>query len=82
MIFCSAKAVQRKKNEIAKGFKIKGHDRIGLKHRLREMLESGVVEAGKHRSITLPATLPPIATMVITQIDDDGDILLVPGKMG
>ena len=66
-----------KKSDIAKGFKIKGYDRIGLKARLKEMVASGTLETGKHRTIKIPASLPPVATMVVTDIDD-GDVLLTP----
>lgn len=78
--FLHRKGGSAKKADIAKTFKIKGHDRIGLKHRLKEMIDQGSLETGKHRLIKLPQTLPPIATMIVTHIDKDGDILVEPEK--
>lgn len=42
------------KAEIARHFGIKGNDRIGMKHLLKEMLVKGVIHQGTFRSFTLP----------------------------
>ncbi len=78
--FLNRKGGTAKKSDIAKDFKIKGHDRIGLKQRLKDMVARGDLISGKHRTLQLPQSLPPIATMIVSHIDVDGEFLVKPEK--
>jgi len=68
------------KNDIARHFKVKGNDRIGLKQRLKEMTERGQLGAGKGRTVYIPASLPPIGFIIIEDIDSNGELTARPEK--
>ncbi len=66
------------KREIARAFKLNADQRTVLKELLRDMERDGVVHKGAGRQFSEPGTLPSVAVVVITGIDDDGDPLAKP----
>ncbi len=67
-----------KKTDIAKHFGIKGNDRIGLKHRLKQMVEQGDLIQGSHRSFSIPERLPPVITALVESVDQDDVAMAKP----
>jgi ribonuclease R len=67
------------KREIARAFRIKGADRIDLKRLLRDMAQKGLLQ--KRRGRLAPGgVLPPVGIVVVTGVDDDGDVICAPER--
>ena len=68
------------KREIGRAFRIKGADRIPLKHLLKEMKEKGLIGGGRgdhqreKQRITAESGLPPVAVIEIIGPDADGEL--------
>jgi len=65
------------KREIARAFQIKGAARIELKRMLRSMADKGLIETRRKR-VRQPGQLPNVATVRVSEINDDGELLCVP----
>ncbi|GER07661.1 ribonuclease R [Iodidimonas muriae] len=68
------------KREIARAFSVKGSDRIELKHRLREMVEDGVIERDSSKTLRPAGRLPSVTVVDITGPDAFGDVLARPAN--
>ena len=66
------------KREIARAFHIGADQRVELKALLREMAEEGLIERGRRRRLVTAGSLPPVAVIEITAVDEDGDLLTKP----
>ena len=65
------------KREIARAFGIAGGDKIALKATLKELADDGLVERRRKR-LKRPTDLPPVAVLVVTGRDDDGELIAEP----
>lgn len=65
------------KREIARAFSITGSDRIALKRMLAELADEGEITRRGKRLIR-PGTLPPVAVVLITGRDEDGELVASP----
>jgi len=69
------------KREIGRAFRIKGADRIPLKHLLKEMREEGLIGGGRgddqreKQRVTAKSGLPLVAVIEITGPDADGKLM-------
>jgi ribonuclease R len=68
---------QAGKREIAKAFRLKGDDRIWLKHMLADLADDGLVEKKAKRLVT-PGALPPVAVLDVIERDRDGGLIGKP----
>jgi len=66
------------KREIARAFHITGDNRILLKDLLRDLEGDGAIEKGGRRRLAPPASLPPVAVLIISDIDADGEVIARP----
>jgi ribonuclease R len=66
------------KREIARAFRITGSDRIPLKALLKEMAAEGLIDRGRGRRLREPGSLPNVAVVEVTGIDEDGEVLARP----
>jgi len=64
---------QSAKRDIAKAFGIKGDARIDLKRLLREMEADGALDR-REKHLRAPGSLPPVAMLVVTGPDAQGDL--------
>ena len=65
------------KREIARAFAISGSDRIALKRLLAELADDGEISR-RRRKLVRPGALPPVAVILITGRDGDGDLVGAP----
>src|SRR5262249_46592768 len=65
------------KREIARAFGIAGGDKIALKAPVKELAEDGLVERWRKRR-KRPTDLPPVAVLVVTGRDSDGELIAEP----
>jgi ribonuclease R len=65
------------KRDIARAFGIRGDARTDLKRMLREMQDSGQLEARRRRAPD-PDRLPPVSVCRVAGTDADGDLILEP----
>jgi len=66
------------KRDLVRAFDIKGDGRITLKDILREMEGSGRILKGAGQAYSLPNSLAHITTIIVTEIDIDGDVFAKP----
>ncbi len=66
------------KREIARAFQIRGAERLALKELLKELRQSGDLQAGARRRYLPAGELPPVMVLEITGIDPDGEVLAKP----
>ncbi|USG60142.1 ribonuclease R [Sneathiella marina] len=66
------------KREIAKAFNIKGANRIPLKKLLKELVVEGGLEQGRKRELSPKGTLPAVAVIEMTGLNEDGEALAKP----
>ena len=66
------------KREIARAFQLSGDQRVALKALLKEIQHDGTVERGRGRRLATPRVLPPVAVLVVAEIDSDGELLARP----
>ncbi len=67
------------KREVAREFGIKGSARIALKRILKEIEADGLV-VRRGRRLASPGTLPPVAVLVVTGRDADGELVGEPAN--
>lgn len=67
--------------EIARAFSVKGTMRTELRHRLRELQETGRIERIQGRRWQLADTLPPVAVLEVVAIDEDGELRVRPVEL-
>ena len=67
------------KREIGRAFGIRGAQRVPFKQLLREMADEGLIE-GRRKKITRPGQLPAVTVLLITHLDDEGDLIARPEK--
>ncbi|MEM6548903.1 MAG: ribonuclease R [Pseudomonadota bacterium] len=65
------------KRDIARAFGIKGADRVELKRVLRELEDDGQIQR-RARRVRPPGHLPPVAVLIASAPDADGDIWAEP----
>ncbi len=68
---------QAGKREIARAFGISGGEKIALKATLKELAEDGLVERRRKR-LKRPTDLPPVAVLVVSGRDPDGELIAEP----
>jgi ribonuclease R len=68
---------QAGKREIAKAFRLKGDDRIWLKHMLADLKDDGLVEKKAKRLVT-PGALAPVSVLDVIERDRDGGLIGKP----
>lgn len=68
------------KREIGKAFNIKGADRIPLKKMLKELILEGGLEQGRKRELSPKGTLPAVAVIEMTGLNEDGEAIAKPLK--
>ncbi len=66
------------KREIARAFQIRSAERLALKDLLKELRQSGDLQAGAKRRYLPAGELPPVMVLEITGIDPDGEVLAKP----
>ncbi|MFM2045102.1 MAG: hypothetical protein RLY86_3678, partial [Pseudomonadota bacterium] len=66
------------KREIARAFHIRGDQRVQLKALLKDLEDDGHVEKGEGRRLAPPASLPPVGVVVVTAVDEDGEVIARP----
>ena len=67
------------KREIARAFNIRGQDRIALKKLLKSMTEQGLLK--RHgKKVREAGSLAPVTVLIITGIDEDGEVLARPAE--
>lgn len=64
--------------DIADMFKIKGDDRVHLKRLLRDLVDRGTLERKPGQTYAIAEELPLITTLIVCDIDLDGDALARP----
>ncbi len=63
--------------EIARAFNIRGPERVALKKLLKAMTDKGLL-GRRGRRLRAPGTLPPVAVLVVTGRDEDGELTARP----
>lgn len=66
------------KREIVRAFNIKGDGRIRIKEILRGLEDTGQIVKGAGQTYSVPNSLPHITTIIVTDIDLDGDVFAKP----
>ncbi|TWB54283.1 ribonuclease R [Nitrospirillum viridazoti] len=66
------------KREIARAFNITGDGRIVLKELLKELEGEGSIEKGEGRRVAVPAALPEVAVLIVSEVTPDGEVLARP----
>lgn len=66
------------KKEIARAFQISGAERIPLKEMLKEIESEGLVARGRGRRMQAAGQLPPVAVLIVHEIDPDGEVIARP----
>ena len=64
------------KREIGRAFHLDADQKLKLKKALKELKDDGLLAAG--RALEKSGTLPPVAVVVVTGIDVDGEVLARP----
>jgi ribonuclease R len=77
LAFIEARSGKVGKREIARAFGISGHERIELKHMLRELAEEGHLER-RRKKLHRSGKLPSVVLADIVARDSDGELLAVP----
>ncbi|HET6518843.1 MAG TPA: RNB domain-containing ribonuclease, partial [Geminicoccaceae bacterium] len=71
------------KRDLARAFRVKGHDRTELKRLLRELESEGLLERGRGRRLRGRGRLPEVTVLEVIGPDDDGELLARPvGREG
>lgn len=68
------------KKDLARVFKVKGSDRLALKHSIRELMDSGVIQktASKAYALATAGDLPAVAVFEVTKVTLDGETYARP----
>lgn len=66
------------RREIARAFGVKGGDRTALRRLLAQLSDEGLIGRGARKRYAEPGTLPPVAVVHITSIDNDGLLHAAP----
>jgi ribonuclease R len=77
LAFIEARSGKVGKREIARAFGISGHERIELKHMLRELADEGHLER-RRKKLHHSGKLPSVVLADIIGRDGDGELLAVP----
>ncbi len=70
--FIAASSTPVGKREIVKAFKVKPADRVALKGLIKDIDRAGIVERGQGRRFAPLASLPEVAVLEVTGLDQDG----------
>jgi ribonuclease R len=68
------------KRELARALRLKGDDRVALKHCLRELIDEGLIRREGRNAYALKDTLPNVTVVVVHDRDTDGELLARPEK--
>ena len=68
------------KRALARAFQIAGDDRAPFKALLKEIEDDGLVERRRGRKLATGDALPPVAVLIVRDIDADGEVLAVPER--
>ncbi|MBS28577.1 MAG: ribonuclease R [Alphaproteobacteria bacterium] len=66
--------------EIARAFAIKGAQRTELRHRLRELQDSGRIERVQGRRWQIADAMPLVVVLEVVGIDDEGELRVRPAE--
>ena len=66
------------RREIARAFGVKGGDRTALRRLLAELADEGLIGREARKRYSEPGTLPPVAVVRISRIDNDGQLHAEP----
>jgi ribonuclease R len=66
------------KRDLVQAFQIKGDGRIKLKDILRELEKDGRIVKNAGQAYSVPDSLPEVTTVIVTDIDIDGDVFARP----
>lgn len=66
------------KREIARAFGLRGPAKIELKKVLKDLERDGKIGRGRQRRFATPGSMPDVAVLEITGIDEDGELLAKP----
>ena len=70
--FIAASTTPVGKREIVRAFKVKPSDRVALKGLIKDIDRAGIVERGQGRRFAPLASLPEVAVLEVTGLDQDG----------
>ena len=68
------------KREIARGFGLKGNEKIALKQLLRDMADEGLIDGGPGRAFHKMGGVPKVTVLRVADIDDSGRAWAVPER--
>lgn len=68
------------KRELARAFSVKGADRVGLKKRLKEMVDEGALERDSAKALRPAGRLPSVTVVEVIGADAFGDMMVRPLK--
>lgn len=66
------------KREIARAFGLRGPDKIQLKKILKQMENDGKIGRARQRRFATPGSMPDVAVLEVSAIDEDGELLAKP----
>ncbi|MBT3359283.1 MAG: ribonuclease R [Rhodospirillales bacterium] len=72
---------QVSRREIAQAFNLDMNQRSELRHVLADMCVAGLIEKGRRRTYRARLSLPNVAVLEVTGIDENGDVLARPLNM-
>ncbi len=70
------------KRDIARALGVKGAERVELKAILQQLQHEGLIERGRGRRFTPEGVLPKVVVAVVTDVDEDGELILRPAAAG
>ena len=68
------------KREIARGFGLKGNEKIALKQLLRDMADEGLIDGGPGRAFHKMGGVPKVTVLRVADVDDSGRAWAVPER--
>src|ERR1700761_2635994 len=68
------------KREIARGFGLRGADKIGLKALLKDMADEGLIDSAPGRAFHKMGGVPKVTVLRVVDVDDSGQAYAVPER--
>jgi ribonuclease R len=66
------------RREIARAFNVKGDMRVELKQMVGALINDGVIDPGRRRSVAVPGRLPPVGVIEVVSINEDAEAIARP----
>jgi ribonuclease R len=66
------------RREIARAFNVKGAMRVELKQMVGSLINDGVIDPGRRRSVAVPGRLPPVGVIEVVSINEDAEAIAKP----